>query len=276
MQISNSQLVAAATAAATSAAPLLTTVSGIKSKSGNNDVVTDQDMAVERAITSVLKQMTPTASIAGEEGENYVGDGPVRWHVDPIDGTSNYASGLPLYCISIGAEVEGKPVAGVVYDPSRNELFATSDDGITVNGKPVVVRNDPADDSNSVILANYPYEGAWYSDEDVDYYRSILRRFRGARRTGSAAISLAWVAAGRGGVASEWRTNPWDHAAGLALVLAAGGSVIGLDASGVVTDDISRIASYAAARPGFDLEQSVVKRVLHERAHSIANGKEPS
>lgn len=257
-----SQLVAAATAAAHAAEPLLIGTTDAHVKSGHNDIVTEHDLAAEQAIAAVLRELTPTARIAGEEGTAYDGGGSITWHVDPIDGTSNYASGAPLYCISIGATVGDEPVAGVILDPCRHEVFVTTDAGIEVSGVPPRPPIMGVSESDAVLLANFPYEGAWYSERHVDSYREILRRFRGVRRLGSAALALAWVAAGRASAACELRTKPWDHAAGFALVRAAGGTILAFDADGSGTTSVSMTACYAAAAPGFELRDSALEQLL--------------
>ena len=266
------QLVAAATAAARAAEPLLVGTTDTQAKSGHNDVVTEHDLASEAAIAGVLRELTPSARIAGEEGTAYDGGGPITWHVDPIDGTSNYACGAPLYCISIGASVGDEPVAGVVLDPCRQELFVTTDAGVEVSGVPARGSATGISESDAVLLANFPYEGAWYDERHVDSYRGILRRFRGVRRLGSSALALAWVAAGRAAAACELRTKPWDHAAGFALVRAAGGTILAFDADGNRTESVSMTACYAAAAPGFELRDSALEELLstlmaHERIH---------
>ncbi|MFT3889708.1 MAG: inositol monophosphatase family protein [Arachnia sp.] len=266
-EISLGQLVAAATAAARAAQPLLTGATRVTAKSGHNDVVTEHDIAAEKVITEELRRRTPTARIAGEEGAAYDGGGPITWHVDPIDGTSNYATGAPLYCISLGATVTGHAVAGVILDPCRDELFATTETGIEVAGQARArVTGAPAvQERDAVLLTNFPYEGAWYDESHVDSYREILRSFRGVRRLGSSALALAWVAAGRVSAACELRTQPWDHAAGIALVRAAGGTVLGFDAQGRETSAIDATVSYAVGAPGFELRGSALERLL--RAH---------
>ncbi|MGC4152513.1 MAG: inositol monophosphatase [Propionicimonas sp.] len=256
------ELVAAATAAARAAEPLLTGSTDAQAKSGHNDVVTEHDLASEEAIAAVLREVTPTARIAGEEGTAHDGGGPLTWHVDPIDGTSNYASGAPLYCISIGATVRDEPVAGVVLDPCRHEVFVTTGAGIEVSGVPPRRPAATISEHDAVLLANFPYEGAWYDERHVDSYRVVLRRFRGIRRLGSSALALAWVAAGRAAAACELRTKPWDHAAGFALVRAAGGTILAFDANGNPTTSVSTAACYAAAAPGFELRGSALEQLL--------------
>ncbi|WP_454299186.1 inositol monophosphatase family protein [Salana multivorans] len=261
------RLVAAASAAATAAAQGLTGTGEVQRKSGHNDVVTEDDAAAERVILEVLSAQTPEARVLGEEGTAWDGvggggenddggdddGGEVTWHVDPIDGTSNYASGAPLYCVSIGAAVRGRAVAGVVLDPVREELFATGPGGVTVNGRPVAARSvtDPRD---AVLLTNAPYEGAWFVPAELAAYGAVLQAFRGVRRLGSSALALAWVAAGRMSVACELRTNVWDHAAGAALVLSGGGRFIAWDRAGHRTENLQEVAAYIATAPGFTAE----------------------
>lgn len=272
-RIATAQLVEAATTAVRAAEPLLTGARSIRTKAGPNDVVTEHDLASEAAIAAVLQERTPDARILGEEGSSYDGGGPVTWHVDPIDGTSNYASGAPLYCISVGAAVDDQPVAGVILDPCRNELFTTSGGGIEIVGASTIRRDagEPVPavaEQDSVLLTNFPYEGVWYDEAHVDSYKEILRRYRGVRRLGSSALALAWVAAGRASAACELRTSPWDHAAGMALVKASGGTILGLDAQGNETSSISQITSFAVAAPGVELHGSTLERLLYAHIHT--------
>ena len=245
------------------AARELTGAQFVTRKSGLNDIVTEHDIAAERVIGEILREAMPDSRIYGEEGAHYDGGGPVTWHVDPIDGTSNYAAGAPLFCLSVGATYADQPLAGVIFDPSRGETFATSENGITLNGTPVVPPgDDDVVDNDSVILTNFPYEGAWYDDAHIAPYCAILRSFRGVRRLGSSALALAWVAAGRAAVCCELRTNPWDHAAGFALVHAAGGTIYMIDAHGAPTAGVSQTRAYIAAGPGFRLEGSSLENLL--------------
>lgn len=266
------ELVAVATAAARTGAWQLGGAMRVTVRAGHNDVVTDHDLAAERAIHEVLRERTPGARILGEEGTSHDGGGRLTWHIDPIDGTSNYASGAPLYCVSIGATVNGRPRAGVVLDPVRDEVFATEEAGVTISGIPVDHAPAPPE-RDAVLLSNFPYEGVWFDHRQLLAYGDVLRRFRGIRRLGSAALALAWVAAGRASVACELRTNPWDHAAGAALVLAAGGSLFAVDHAGEPTDDMEAVSAYVAAGPGFTIEGSILERLITHNSTNTTEGK---
>lgn len=229
-------------------------------KSGHHDIVTEQDVAAEQLIREVLTSRTPEAGIVGEEGTRVVGDaGSITWFIDPIDGTSNFAAGLPLYCVSVGAAMDGLPAAGAIYDPVRDELFSTSALGVLVDGK-LHAGTAPEAESDGVLMTNMPYEDSWFRQEDMGNVVALLCTFRAVRRLGSSALALAYVATGRACASVELRTQPWDHAAGAALVLAAGGQFRAMDERGAVTDRVDTAHSYIAAAPGFDLERSMLLR----------------
>ena len=164
--------------------------------------------------------------IVGEEG-GLIGDGLVRWYVDPIDGTNNFASGIPFFCVSIGATVADRLVAGVVYDPIRDELFAASGGIATCNGEPILSRGAPGD-AEATLITGFPSYEPWpqapSGPRDLERLGEMIRSFRTLRRLGSAALGLAYVAAGRADVAFGISSSPWDVAAGAILVEAAGGT----------------------------------------------------
>lgn len=253
-----------ATRAVLTAASRLTGARRVETKSGHNDVVTEHDLEAEQVIAGILREAVPDSRILGEEGATFDGGGRVTWHVDPIDGTSNYATGLPLYCLSVGATYNGRPCVGVVHDPNRGETFATSARGVTLNGRLPGRGGGGAllTDANAVLLTNFPYEGSWYQEAHVDHYRDVLRAFRAVRRTGSSALALAWVAAGRAAVCCELRSSPWDHAAGFALVEAAGGTIHAVDSWGRATRAPAETCAYVAAGPDFCIENSVLAHLL--------------
>lgn len=192
---------------------------------GRNDLVTDVDRSVEQFVRAELAMMFPQDRVFGEEyGEQGVGER--CWMVDPIDGTTNFAQGLPIYCISIALQAGGQTVVGVIYDPTRDELFsAQRGRGATLNAAPMRVSPEPAL-SNAVVATGFPpvKEGDTF-DQILGRLGFMIRASRGMRRLGSAALDLAYVACGRMDAFWEFRLSPWDTAAGYLLVEEAGGRV---------------------------------------------------
>lgn len=197
----------------------------ISFKSSFNDLVTQYDPKCEAVIREVLLAAFPEHTILGEEdGEQAGRDTAHRWHVDPIDGTTNFAHGFPFYCVSIALEERGELVVGVIYDAVRDELFtATKGGGAFLNGQPLTV-------SARTELRQALVGSAFYYSEDAETVLNpeierLLPHIRSLRRTGSAALDLAYVAAGRLDAFWEVRLNSWDIAAGSLLIREAGGTV---------------------------------------------------
>lgn len=228
-------------------------------KSRPSDIVTEHDRRAEQLIRGIITEALPSSVVVGEE---YGGDdaGELVWFVDPIDGTSNFAGGLPLYCVSIGITWRGQPLGGVIYDPERDEMFVGSAAGLTLNGDAAASRGHLSEDG-AVCLSNMPHEGM-DDAQGLATLGVLLSRFRAVRRLGSSALALAYVAVGRADVCSELVTKPWDHAAGAALVLAGGGGFEGRDAAGRPTHDVGATARYVAYGAGFSFERSVFASIL--------------
>jgi myo-inositol-1(or 4)-monophosphatase len=234
-------------------------------KTRQSDVVTVHDRHAEQMIRSIILDEAPHSRICGEEyGAD--GSGEVTWFVDPIDGTSNYAGGLPFYCVSIGINWRGRLVGGVVYDPEREEMFSGSAQGLFVNGRKTESRAH-AQDGDAVCLTNFPHEGL-ADPAGLTQLGTLFSAFRAVRRLGSAALALAYVAAGRADLCAELTTHPWDHAAGAALVVAAGGGFDGRDRDHKPTQDVADVASYVAFGRGFDFPNSLYAAVLAGAAGS--------
>jgi myo-inositol-1(or 4)-monophosphatase len=195
-------------------------------KSTPTDVVTQADKEAEAAIRELIEQRHPGHVVLGEE-EGQQGEGEYRWIVDPLDGTVNYAHGFPFYCVSIGLEVRGEVVVGVVLDTARGELFtATKGGGAFHNGRPIRVSHSPKL-LGSLIATGFPYDVA-HDRENLTYLERVLFKGITVRRPGAAALDLAYVACGRLDGFWEVKLNPWDVAAGRLLVEEAGGKVTGL------------------------------------------------
>ena len=228
-------------------------------KAGFFDPVTAFDREAERIIVEHILGAHGDSTIVGEEGGRR-GDGAVHWYVDPIDGTNNFVTDLPFYCTSIGAELDGRLVAGVIYDPTRRELFAANLGGAFLNGRPIRSRGR-ADDSTALLVTSFPYSGGRTTDAAFDQFKHLVRSFRAVRRIDSAALELAYVACGRVDVAFGMSVSAWDVAAGLLIVQQAGGNYRTIEPNGAAPWLCPR---YVASCPEFDYERSALKGALAE------------
>ncbi len=200
---------------------------------GDVDLVTVADRTVEKLIRTRLSEVFPEHGIYGEEGTRERLEGQFRWYVDPLDGTTNFAHGFPQFCVSMGLEhrpagiwpeEDGTLVAGVVYDPTRDELFtAERGRGAKLNGRPIHVSR-AKDLSESLLATGFPSRKR-HASPNIHFYQEFTLRSHGVRRAGSAALDLAYVAAGRLDAFWEFNLNPWDTAGGILLVTEAGGRV---------------------------------------------------
>ena len=198
-------------------------------KKGRIDLVTEVDLEVERMLRSLIARRFPDHDVLGEEMGDTGTGASHRWVFDPLDGTSNYAHGLPIFCSTLGLEIDGVPVVGAVYDPNREELFtAERGVGAWMNGTPLAPSQTGAL-SDAMLVTGFPYDLRERIDELMGLFAAFLRRARGVRRLGSAAIDLCWVACGRFDAFWEHGLKPWDMMAGALIVEQAGGRVSALD-----------------------------------------------
>lgn len=202
---------------------------------GAIDLLTDADTAAEAAVLSVIRGRFPDHAILAEES-GASGESRYRWIIDPLDGTTNYAHSVPQFAVSIACEAEGVVDVGVVFDPMRGELFsATRGGGAFRNGEPISVsRAERLGDA--LLCTGFPY---WIQEEHkgpLALFEAYLRRARGVRRFGAAAIDLAWIACGRFDGFFELGLKPWDVAAGALLIEEAGGKVTNLDGTTLALD----------------------------------------
>ena len=196
-------------------------------KKGLIDLVTEVDVAVEREFRSLIAGRFPEHAVLGEEMGMSGDDSRARcrWLFDPIDGTTNYAHGLPIYCASAALELDGRIQVAAVYDPNRQELFtAERGRGAFLNGAPLGVSQASAL-VDSLLVTGFPYDVQTRTDDIVGLFGRFLGRARAVRRLGSAALDLCYVAAGRMDGFWEQDLKPWDVAAGMLLVEEAGGRV---------------------------------------------------
>jgi myo-inositol-1(or 4)-monophosphatase len=210
---------------------------------GDVDLVTEADRASEKLIVERLRARWPEHGIVGEEGTRTGPGADYRWYVDPLDGTTNFAHGFPVFCVSIALVHKGEElVSGVLYDPTRNEMFsAESGRGATLNGKPIHV-SKTARLSESLLGTGFPSQKR-HQNPNIHFYHQITLRSHGVRRAGSAALDLANVACGRYDGFWEFNLNPWDTAAGALLVREAGGTVTRFDGSPYRLDSREVLAS---------------------------------
>jgi myo-inositol-1(or 4)-monophosphatase len=228
----------------------LATPGRIGTKSGAIDLVTDTDRDADAIITRRIREAFPGHTILSEESGSSVGargraeqgggeTSDIQWVVDPLDGTMNFAHGFPHFAVSIAAvrlesnpggktatvpdEMRGRMLAGVVYDPMRDELFRAADgEPATLNGAPISV-SSAANVASCLLATGFPYDRREHPDFYLSFWRELMLRSQDVRRAGAAALDLAWVACGRLDAFWEWSLHPWDIAAGVLIVRRAGG-----------------------------------------------------
>lgn len=198
---------------------------------GEKDLVTEVDKESERLIVEHLRARFPDHGIVAEEGDYPRGSSAFRWIIDPVDGTTNYAHGYPWFCSSIGLELEGELVAGVIYNPVYDELFtATKGGGAWLNGNRLSV-SSRAPLRHALLGTGFPYDCATDPANNFANFIAFQKKARGIRRAGAAALDLAYLAAGRLDGFWELKLKAWDMAAGVLMVREAGGTVSAFDGS---------------------------------------------
>jgi myo-inositol-1(or 4)-monophosphatase len=200
----------------------------ISSKSTINDLVTEADHASEKAIFKVIQEQHPDHFILSEETGEIKQDSSYKWIIDPIDGTINFANGIPICCVSIGIEKDGVMVLGAVYNPFMNEMFvAEKGMGATLNDAPIHV-SQQSELIKSCLVTGFPYQYLDAANGPLQVFEKLIRKSVPVRRLGSAALDLCWTAAGRFDGFYEHKLQPWDSAAGYLMVEEAGGVVTDL------------------------------------------------
>jgi len=195
----------------------------VESKSSEIDLVTEADVASERLIVKAIREWYPEHSILSEEGLGEKQAGEFFWLIDPLDGTTNYAHGYPVFCVSIALQRKRETVLGVTYDPVRNELFyAEKGQGAYCNGRRLSV-SGAVNLRRSLLATGFPYARASIEDNNVAEFGRIMPRVQGVRRGGAATLDMAYVAAGRLDGYWEFHLSPWDWAVGDLLIREAGG-----------------------------------------------------
>ena len=193
------------------------------------NLVTDADHAAEQCIIDHIHRHFPShRTLAEERGIDGPMPSPYRWIIDPLDGTTNFAHGFPVYTVSIGVECEGQLVVGIVYDPTRDEMFtATVDHGAFLDGQPIAV-SQAAQLEEALMVTGFAYDIRDTANNNLNHFARFALKAQGVRRTGSAALDLCYVAAGRFDGFWEVKLSPWDMAAGAIIVGEAGGRITDL------------------------------------------------
>ncbi|MFP3941967.1 MAG: inositol monophosphatase family protein [Thermoanaerobaculia bacterium] len=227
-------LLAAATDAARAGGEVLRRLYGAASLDvrlkGRNDLVSRADHESEEVVLGRIRREFPDHAILSEEGGGGAGSAAYQWVVDPLDGTNNFLQGLPYFCCSVGClDAAGEPVAGAVYEPLADRLFAAArGHGATVDGEALRISEHPGLDG-AFLATGYPFRAHAALDRYLACFREVFLQARGIRRCGSAALDLAHTAAGVFDGFFEFALSPWDVAAGVVLIREAGGVVTDLD-----------------------------------------------
>jgi myo-inositol-1(or 4)-monophosphatase len=209
---------------------------------GDADLVTAADRAAEVLIRERIRQQWPAHDVLGEEQGLSDRGSEYRWYVDPLDGTTNFAHGFPVFCVSMGLEHKGERIAAVIYDPTRDELFsAEQGKGAQLNGETIHV-SKTATVKESLLATGFPSHKR-HKNPNIFFYHQITLHSHGVRRAGSAALDLCNVAAGRFDGFWEFNLNPWDTAAGVLIVQEAGGRVTRFDGSPFEINSHETVAS---------------------------------
>lgn len=207
-------------------------------KKGAIDLVTEVDLEVERMLRVLVAERFPDHDVLAEEfGSAGARGARHRWVFDPLDGTTNFAHGVPIFCASLALEIDGEAAVAAVYDPNRRELFtAEAGIGSWLNGRRLQASGS-ATVLESMLVTGFPYHVHQHPDELLKVFGQVLRHARAVRRLGSAAIDICWVAAGRMDGFWEASLKPWDTRAAALILEEAGGRVTGMDGQKWIPDD---------------------------------------
>lgn len=209
---------------------------------GDADLVTEADRQSEKLIRKRIQENWPRHDILGEEAGLVDTGSEYRWYVDPLDGTTNFAHGFPVFCISMALEHKGERIAAVVYDPTRDEMFtAEKGSGASLNGERILV-SKTATLAESLVATGFPSHKR-HKNPNIHFYHQVTLRTHGVRRAGSAALDLCYVACGRFDGFWEFNLNPWDTAAGVLIAEEAGGKVTTFSGGAFNIDSRQTVAS---------------------------------
>jgi myo-inositol-1(or 4)-monophosphatase len=217
---------------------------------GDVDLVTEADRASEALITERIRARWPDHDLIGEEGTRVEGGGEYRWYVDPLDGTTNFAHGFPVFCVSLGLVRKGERVAGVLYDPTRDELFAAEKgSGTWLNRRRIRV-SKVANLAECLCGTGFPSHKR-HKNPNIFFYHEITLKTHGVRRAGSAALDLASVAAGRLDAFWEFNLNAWDTCAGVLIAEEAGATVTNMSGGPWTLDSRETLATNGIVHANF-------------------------
>ena len=192
---------------------------------GEINIVTEADKMSEDLIINEIGKKFPDHGILSEESPFIASSAKVRWIIDPLDGTTNYAHGFPFFCVSIALEIDGIISLGVIYDPLRDEMFSVlRNNGVYLNGHKLRV-SSVFELQHSLLATGFPYDIRNSSENNLDYFNAMALKAQAIRRAGAAALDLAYLAAGRLDGFWELKLMPWDTAAGFLMVEEAGGTL---------------------------------------------------
>jgi myo-inositol-1(or 4)-monophosphatase len=192
-------------------------------KKGTVDLVTDADRRSEDLIRSIIAEKFPDHEFIAEEGTRSKSSSQYRWLVDPLDGTTNYAHGFPVWCVSIALLKGNDIITGCIYDPNLDECFtAETGSGAYLNGEKISV-SDTEKLDDSLLATGFPYDIRETDDDNLKEFTAFYKRAQAVRRAGAAALDLAYVACGRFDGFWEFKLSPWDIAAGILIITEAGG-----------------------------------------------------
>ena len=219
----------------------------ISNKEGINNLVTQADFASDKAIREIIRSAVPEHGIISEESAEKVSDSEYKWIIDPIDGTVNFANNIPICCVSIGLEYQGKMLMGAVYNPNMDEFFfAERGKGATLNNEEISV-SKKTEVLTSCLVTGFPYTYLDQPNGPLEVFSRLIRKGIPVRRLGSAALDLCWVAAGRFDGFYEHHLYAWDSAAGFLIVEEAGGRVTDLHGN-----------TYSPYRPGIIATNGII------------------
>lgn len=245
----------------------------IVAKKGDLNLVTETDRRSEELIVQNILRRFPDHTIITEEslacGKS---SSPYRWIIDPLDGTTNFAHTYPIACVSIAFEDRGRLTLGGIYDPFRGELFyAEKGRGATLNGIPIVVSQNPTL-AHSLLGTGFPYDRRKHADEYLAIFKAFMMQVQGIRRTGAAALDLAYVASGRFDGFWELKLHIWDVAAAFLILEEAGGKLSDFSGSPLALPKKGHLIPQTAASNGF-IHEAMVK-VLKSFAHQTPAGED--
>lgn len=220
---------------------------------GAVDLVTVADRESEALILERIRKLFPTHDVMGEEGTRLETGSEYKWYVDPLDGTTNFAHGYPVFCVSLAVERLGKRIAGVIYDPTRDEMFSAELGGGARLNESAIQVSTTANLGECLVGTGFPSQKR-HKNPNIYFYHQLTLRTHGVRRAGSAALDLCNVASGRYDGFWEFNLNPWDTAAGVLIVEEAGGKVT----------DFSGGAFQIASRETLATNGLVHEALLHE------------